>query len=209
MAIKVRIATSHDLVFYGLAHILMLQNPNANISQIPTGHALVAFEEDTPDKVVIDLTHNEFSISDLLRSHSLSKNPNSYVFLLNEFGVVHVNLAVKAKIGGIITLKSSYSEIISCLNHRNTASYVAKDVAQSYTAESADPTKEKLLSLTDKEVLILKRLCLGCSTRSTAEAMNISQKTVHSYKTKIMHKLGIDDTEELIKTAIDNKIYKA
>ncbi len=54
------------------------------------------------------------------------------------------------------------------------------------------------LTMTDKEVEILRMLTRGMSNKAIGKALFISNKTVSSYKTRVMKKLAADSLVDLI-----------
>ncbi|WP_345815563.1 response regulator transcription factor [Paraburkholderia sp. PREW-6R] len=61
--------------------------------------------------------------------------------------------------------------------------------------------EERVMMLSDKELVILQMLSKGMSNKAIGEALFISNKTVSSHKTRIMHKLGVKSLVELIDLA--------
>lgn len=58
--------------------------------------------------------------------------------------------------------------------------------------------EDKLKLLTDKELMILQLLSKGMSNKAIGDALFISNKTVSSHKTRIMHKLRVKSLVEMI-----------
>ncbi|WP_375056782.1 response regulator [Zobellella sp. DQSA1] len=71
------------------------------------------------------------------------------------------------------------------------------------TLESVTAGEEHALieRLTDREMTVLRQLALGKSNKQIAEAMLISNKTVSTYKTRVMQKLSADSLVELVEFA--------
>jgi DNA-binding NarL/FixJ family response regulator len=57
-------------------------------------------------------------------------------------------------------------------------------------------------TLSDRERDVLRLLATGSRTREIAEQLDISTKTVETYRSRIMVKLGIDNLPGLVKFAI-------
>ena len=57
--------------------------------------------------------------------------------------------------------------------------------------------------LSDRELEVLQQLGRGGSTRSIAEALHLSVKTIETHRAHIKEKLGLQDSEEMVKFAID------
>lgn len=65
----------------------------------------------------------------------------------------------------------------------------------------AGDDEERVRLLSDKELVILQMLSKGMSNKTIGDALFISNKTVSSHKTRIMHKLGVKSLVELIDLA--------
>ncbi len=56
--------------------------------------------------------------------------------------------------------------------------------------------------LSDRELEVFEQIGLGETTRQIAEKLNLSPKTVETYRENIKHKLNLDNATELIRNAI-------
>jgi DNA-binding NarL/FixJ family response regulator len=57
--------------------------------------------------------------------------------------------------------------------------------------------------LSDRELEVLQLLGKGESTRSIAETLHLSVKTIETHRAHIKEKLGFRESEEMVKFAID------
>jgi two-component system response regulator NreC len=64
---------------------------------------------------------------------------------------------------------------------------------QTETEESRE-----LNTLSDREIQVMELLCSGINNLQIAERMGISPKTVGTYKARLMEKLGVRTTPELL-----------
>ena len=71
--------------------------------------------------------------------------------------------------------------------------------AQSGAAGSAKPEK---LALSERERQVLKLLALGYTYRATAEKLNLSEKSVETYRARLIQKLGISSRAGLVRYAL-------
>lgn len=60
--------------------------------------------------------------------------------------------------------------------------------------------------LSRRELDVLKLVCDGYSSNEIAEALEIGKKTVDTHRSSIMKKLGVENTSQLIKFAVKNRI---
>ncbi|MGE5432772.1 MAG: response regulator [Syntrophomonadaceae bacterium] len=60
--------------------------------------------------------------------------------------------------------------------------------------------------LSRREIEVLQLVCNGYSSSEIAQALEIGKKTVDTHRSSIMKKLGVENTSQLIKHAIKNRI---
>ena len=67
------------------------------------------------------------------------------------------------------------------------------------------PARESGLaaSLSGREFHVLRLLSSGRSLREISEAMSLSVKTVHTYRTRLLKKLGLERTGELVRLGVE------
>ncbi|MGE5399097.1 MAG: response regulator [Ignavibacteriales bacterium] len=60
--------------------------------------------------------------------------------------------------------------------------------------------------LSRREIEVLRLVCDGYSSYEIAEALEIGKKTVDTHRSSIMKKLGVENTSQLIKFAVKNRL---
>ncbi|MBV6286192.1 response regulator transcription factor [Pseudomonas aegrilactucae] len=73
-------------------------------------------------------------------------------------------------------------------------------------ADRSSSDLERLDTLSNREFEVLRQLAKGAGNREIAEAMILSAKTISTYKTRIMEKLGAQSLVELIDVANRNAL---
>lgn len=68
----------------------------------------------------------------------------------------------------------------------------------------ADDASARSSGLTDREIEVLRHVALGCSMKEIAALLNISAKTVDTYKTRANQKLNLRTRTEIVRYAIDS-----
>jgi non-specific serine/threonine protein kinase len=74
--------------------------------------------------------------------------------------------------------------------------------------ESAPSEKEKFGGLTGREREVAALIAQGKSNREIAEAMTVGVKTIETYVTRILNKLGFDSRVQIATWAIEKGIHK-
>jgi DNA-binding CsgD family transcriptional regulator len=84
---------------------------------------------------------------------------------------------------------------------------VGERLAETLLQRNMGPVQQRAIAahpieqLTDRELEVFVRIGRGLSTRQISEALNISAKTVQTYRERIKHKLGLELAAELSREA--------
>ena len=61
--------------------------------------------------------------------------------------------------------------------------------------------------LSDREFQVFQLIAAGKSITEIAQQLSLSVKTISTHKTRIMEKMGLANQAELIRYAIENKLF--
>jgi len=113
--------------------------------------------------------------------------------------------AIRSGASGYLTKESASAELITAL-HRiaSGGAYITPAVGEQL-ALSAMPRGDRPPheTLSDREFQVLRMLAEGASVSDIAARINLSVKTVSTHKARLMQKLGVGTTTELLKYAIE------
>ena len=70
------------------------------------------------------------------------------------------------------------------------------------------PTRPGNHALSERELEVLDLLARGQSVRHIAESLALSIKTVSTYRARLLEKLGLTTTAELIRYALDHRLVE-
>jgi len=89
--------------------------------------------------------------------------------------------------------------------------YLSQSIADLLTTESSYKLESSIevnplgvLSMREREILQL--VAEGKTSQEIAERLSISPKTVDTYRSRLMHKIGVDDVAGLVRFAIQNGV---
>lgn len=151
----------------------------------------------------------------------LKKNyPQVKIIILslhNEKAIIQ-NL-IQIGVDGYLLKNSNKDEMLNAIQQvLNGQKYFSSDVTLSLSGmapsssiklTNTDPgNAEKLSSLTERELEILKGIADGMSNREIGEQLFISQRTVDTHRQNIMKKLDVKKVVGLIKFAIKNGLIE-
>ena len=112
--------------------------------------------------------------------------------------------ALAAGAHGYLLKQSASREIIEALRavhagHR----YLSKEVSETVAEQLGKPQQTSPLeSLSVRERQVLQQVAEGHSSAKIAETLHLSPKTIDTYRSRLMQKLGVADVTGLVKFAI-------
>lgn len=160
------------------------------------------------DVLVLDLRlHGESGIEILGRVRR--EYPQLPVLMLSSHPEEQYALhALRGGAGGYVQKDASAEEILEALERvaagrRWVSSALAEQLANELVSP-ADRRPHERLSL--RELEVFRRLAIGESVTSIAKAMNLSVKTISTYRARILEKTGFHTNADIVAYAIRNNL---
>lgn len=208
MSIKVVLADDHTIVRDGLRALLEANSRIKVVGDAADGNQVLSQVNDLqPDIVVMDILMPELNGIEAAKKIR-ETHPQVRVIILSMLGTAdHVFRALQAGVRGFLLKESAGREVVEAVESvyagemyfsRPITSTLVNDYMQ--MREETDTDTIEKLSLRENEIL-----CLVVEGKTSAEIgrdLHLSPKTVDSYRSRIMQKLGVSDLPELIKFAI-------
>jgi DNA-binding NarL/FixJ family response regulator len=209
MSIKILIADDHGVVAEGLKHLIEAQPDMRVVGTVGDGREAVRLaREAQPDVVLMDLSMPELNGADATRA-ILEREPRCRVIVLSMYAErEYVRRALKAGASGYVVKRSAAKEVVDAIRavyagQRYLSPRVADVVIDDYTAEDK---QDPLGRLSAREREVLQLLAEGRTGAEIATRLALSQKTVETYRARLVEKLGIRDVAGLVKFAIQRGI---
>lgn len=208
MTITVLIADDHAVVRDGLRLLLENQSDIRVIGQVADGReAVEAAVRLKPDVVLMDLAMPLLNGIDAA-AQIMEKQERAKIVMLSMHSTVeHVFRALQAGVLGYLRKEAAGNEVVDAvrtvysgrryLSHKITESMV-DDYIRKRTLDSP------LDSLSQRERTILQLLVEGKPGIEIARLLHVSPKTVDTYRSRMMQKLGIGDLPGLVKFALQH-----
>jgi DNA-binding NarL/FixJ family response regulator len=205
MPIRVLIADDHAVVAEGLRHLVEAEKDIEVVACVGDGREAVQQSRDLqPDVVLMDLSMPELNGADATRA-ILERDPRCRVIVLSMYSQrEYVRRALKAGAAGYVVKRSAAKEVVEAIRavhagQRYLSPRVADVVLEDYTDEKQD---DPLSRLSAREREVLQLLAEGRTGAQIAERLALSQKTVETYRARLVEKLGIRDLAGLVRFAI-------
>ena len=211
MSIKVFLADDHEMVRDGLAVLLDKQPDITVCGQAADGrHAVRQILKLRPDIVIMDIAMPKLNGIEATRQ-VLADNPDIKVIILSMHATSeHIFQAVRAGARGYVLKESAGRELVEAINtvHRGRRYMTPKIeelMVDDYVLKrESGKAKGPLESLSDREKEVLQLVVEGRSSPEIADTLYISRKTVDTYRSRLMEKLGVKDMASLVKFAIQH-----
>lgn len=207
--IKILIADDHAIVRQGLKQTVA-EEPD----MVVAGEAQNAQEtlklvrEQEWDVVVLDITMPGRNGLDLLIELKRER-PHLPVLILSMHSEEQFAVrALKARASGYITKQSVPKELIQAIRKvYRGGKYVSPSLAESLAFELGDSDgKSAHEKLSDREYQILRMIATGRTPKEIAAELNLSEKTVGTYRGRVLEKMNMKRNAELIRYAVENRL---
>jgi DNA-binding NarL/FixJ family response regulator len=204
---RVLIVDDHPLVCKAVSQLLNRQSDLTCCGMVLSAtDAISAVLENHPNLVLLDLKFKDGDGIKLI-GPLLQAVPSLKVLVLSQFNdVAFVDGSLKAGACGYITKQEPAREILAAvrtvlagkiyLNHKISTSLLNNlEVLQ-------PPTVNGYAQLTKRETQVLQLIGVGMKTRNVATKLNLSVKTIETYREHLKHKLNLKNSTELTHFAI-------
>jgi DNA-binding NarL/FixJ family response regulator len=202
---KVLITDDHPVVRRGIRQILEDEKDISLIDEAGSGKELLdKLNENIYDIVLLDISLPGRSGLDLIQQIK-KVQPSLAILMLSIYSEeIYAIKALKSGASGYLTKSSAPEELVSAIfkvskGERYISSSLAYKMAENLLSESEKPLHD-LLSARELEVLNL--FAAGKTVGRIAEELSLSPKTISTYRERLLEKLKLSTTADLIRYAI-------
>ncbi len=208
MTINVVLADDHTIVRDGLRALLEANPEIRVVGDASTGRQVVELvKELMPDIVLMDISMPELNGIEAANK-ILASSPQVKVIILSMLGTAdHVFHALQVGVSGFLLKESAGREVMEAVKtvyagEMYFSNPILHTMVNDYKQVRLDSQSDALNSLSIRENEILCLVVDGKTSAEIAKCLSLSPKTVESYRSRMMQKLGVADLPELIKFAI-------
>lgn len=208
--INVLIADDHSVVRQGLKQIITDQKDMLICGEAESSAEVLRLVcEKTCDLIVLDITMPGGKSGLDLLSDILALRPTTRILILSMHAEEQFAIrALKSGASGYITKQSAAGELIRAIRKvQSGGKYISQSIAEQLAYFYSDD-ENKLLheKLSDREFQVLRMIGEGKTLREIADELLISEKTVGTYRTRILEKMNMSRNAELIRYAVKNNL---
>lgn len=207
--IRLMIADDHAIVRSGLRQLLSLAPDIMVQAEAMDGaQVLERLRRERPDLLLLDVNMPGLSGPDLIariRSHW----PELPILVLSMHNESQVAARVlKAGASGYVTKDSEMEVLLGAIRKvAGGGKYIAPELAERLVFDvslSSDRLPHQTLS--EREMEVFRLLVAGQGVNDIAAQLCISNKTVSTHKTRLMEKLNVGSTADLVRYAMQHKL---
>lgn len=211
MSITVFLADDHAIVRDGLRSLLDSQPDVQVIGDAANGRDTVhQVAEIHPDIVIMDVVMPD--LSGIVATQQIREvSPSTRVIILSMHSSdEYVMGALRAGARGYLLKESAGDEVIAAVRAvRAGKRYLSEDIRDRLVEDYLDlyetsEMKGQLARLSPRELEVLQLVVEGKTSPEIAKVLNLSHKTVETYRGRLMQKLGISNVPALVKFAIQH-----
>jgi DNA-binding NarL/FixJ family response regulator len=213
MSATVFLAEDHRMVREGFRLLIETQSDIKVVGEAGNGRETVRqVVKLTPDVVLMDIEMPELNGIEATRQ-ICEACPSTKVIILSMYSTSqHISRAFKAGARGYILKESAGEDVIKAIRTVHSGKiFLCNEISEVVVSQYIKDTRigevdDPLARLSDREREILQLLVEGKSNTKIAELLFLSPKTIETYRSHLMQKLGIGDLPTLVKFAIRHGI---
>lgn len=211
--IRVVVADDHAVVREGICRVLEATSAIVVVGQAADGREAVRVVREThPDVAVLDIAMPELDGIEATRRIVHSASATRCVLLSMHTSPYYARAALEAGASGFVVKGASGQELVAAVRaahsgHRHLSQELLDAVLGEValgSAMSQSATPFSILSPREREVI--RRVAEGETSAAIAGQLNLSAKTVETYRSRAMAKLGAKSLPDLVRLAIKHEI---
>ncbi|HPZ07148.1 MAG TPA: response regulator transcription factor [Candidatus Eremiobacteraeota bacterium] len=207
--IKVIIADDHPVVLKGIRQILEETSDIIVVDEADNGKdTLKKVLENKYDVILLDISLPYMNGLEVLKELK-AKKINTPVLILSIYSEEQYALrTLRAGASGYLTKGNLPDELIQAIRNlargkKYISPYISELLINNIKNSQAKAPHE---TLSDRELQIMCMLASGKTGNDIATELSLSIKTINTYRSRIMKKMGMKNNATLIRYAIENKM---
>jgi two-component system invasion response regulator UvrY len=208
--IKIMVVDDHDLVRHGIKSLLSNQEGIEVVAEANSGEQAIDYcrsHGDALDIIMMDI--NMPGIGGLETTQLINKR-------WKDIGIIIVSVhgdgplpkqLINGGARGYLSKGNKLDEMITAIHDvHDGGCYIAKDIAQKLALSELSGDVTPLDSLSQRELQVLMMIAQGKKNNRISEELNLSPKTISTYRKRLHEKLDVSSDIEMLLLAIKHNI---
>lgn len=202
---KVLIADQHPITRKGIASILLEDDKYLVVGEISDGNDILKFlTKHEVDVLILEIDIPNLNSITTIKSIKREFSHIKILILSCHPEEMYALSAIKYGAAGYISKTASLKRILEAVNQIQKGGIYLNEQLSSKLINDGDNTQGlayKYKKLSSREIEVLNQLSNGKRNKEIAADLNINEKTVSTYKMRLLKKLEAKNVAELIKHA--------
>ena len=208
--IKIVIVDDHSLFRNGMKLLLTNAGNFAIIAEASNGKEFIELLKTTiPDIVLMDIDMPEMDGIEAT-GKALEINPDLKIIGLSMYGEEeYYYKMIEAGVSGFLLKNSDINEVKTAITSVfDGGKYFLQELLYNVVRniKTSQTNQEVVENLSERELEVLKQICIGLSNHEIAENLHISKRTVDKHRANLLDKTNSKNTAHLVMYAIKNKL---
>ena len=207
--IRVIVADDHRIFRQGLLRLLQSSNVITVVGEAGDGkEALNLIKTEVPEIAILDISMPGLSGFEVIRQLEQQENNTKIIYLTMHDDLFTAKKVITSKAKGFVSKDDAYEDLIYAIEAVSSGRrFVSPSISDKiFSLNILKDSDDDVL--TKRELEILKLIADGVTNKKIAGQLSISVKTIETYRSRIMQKLDLHSTADLIKYAIRNGLLK-
>jgi DNA-binding NarL/FixJ family response regulator len=201
-AIRILIADHHPVTLKGIDCILKKKEEYQIVDKARNGNEIyLKLDEHKPDILIMEIDMPQVSGINALRGIK-SYFPEVRVLIFSTHPEeIYALRAIKGGAAGYVPKTASTKQFLKALKKvAKGGIFLNEELTSTFTSRNIGETSmiSRYKKLSSREIEVLNLLSKGKRNKDIAEALDINEKTVSTYKTRLLKKLKVDNLADLI-----------
>ncbi|WP_339511134.1 response regulator transcription factor [Pseudomonas sp. RL_15y_Pfl2_60] len=203
---KILIVDDHPVIRLAV-RVLLEQEGYEIVGEADNGvDALQLTKDKNPDVVILDIGIPRLDGLQVISRLKATGGLTRVLVLTSQPASTLANRCMQVGAAGFVSKDQDLAGLCSAVNAILSGyTYFPYGIFGS-THDSEQPESQLLESLSDRELMVLQYLAKGMTNKQIADIMLLSNKTVSTYKTRLLQKLGATSLVELLEFAKRNNV---
>lgn len=199
---KILIADHHPVTRKGISCMLKKSEAYSIVAKANNGEELYTFlEEKQPDILIMEIDMPQINGINALRAIK-NQYPKVRVLIFSTHPEeIYALRAIKSGAAGYVPKTATTKVFLKALKQiAKGGIFLNEDLTSTFTSRNIGETSaiSRYKKLSSREIEVLNLLSRGKRNKDIANALDINEKTVSTYKTRLLKKLKVDNLADLI-----------
>lgn len=199
---RILIADHHPVTLKGVSCMLKKKDNFSIVGKANNGNELyLKLQEHKPDILIMEIDMPQVSGINALRGIK-SQFPDTRVLIFSTHPEeIYALRSIKSGAAGYVPKTASAKVLVKALNRiAKGGIFLNEELTSTFTSRNVGETSalSRYKKLSSREIEVLNLLSRGKRNKDIAQTLDINEKTVSTYKTRLLKKLKVDNLADLI-----------